>query len=76
MYYFEFETRIGAGLEDVSIEIRFDRDEDTTFDREVLSIEKDGLEISGCFSTEFLDELAKKGADLYMAEIACGERDV
>lgn len=74
--YFNFDTRIGEGLENVSVEIRFSIDEDGTYDREVISIEKDDTEISGCFTEAVLDEIAKEGADLYMAEVASGERYV
>jgi hypothetical protein len=66
MYYFSYMTRIGEGRELVSVEIEFDRDEDSTFDRSVLSIKLNGTEISGCFTEAVLDELAKGGADMYM----------
>ena len=76
MYNYTYYTTIGEGLEPVYVEIEFDRDEDSTFDRSVVSIKLGQTEISGCFKAEILDELAKKGADLYMAEIACGAKDV
>jgi hypothetical protein len=76
MYSYTYYTTIGEGLEPVYIEIEFDRDEDLTFDRSIVAIKLGQTEISGCFTAEVLDDLAKKGADLYMAEIARGDRDV
>lgn len=76
MYNYTYYTTIGEGLEPVSVEIEFDRDEDSTFDRSIVSIKLGQTEISGCFTAEILDELAKNGADLYMAEIAYGAKDV
>lgn len=76
MYNYTYYTTIGEGLEPVYVAIEFDRDEDSTFDRSIVSIKLGQKEISGCFTAEVLDDLAKKGADLYMAEIARGDRDV
>lgn len=76
MYNYTYYTTIGEGLEPVYVEIEFDRDEDSTFDRSIVSIKLGQTEISGCFTAEILDELAKNGADLYMAEIAYGAKDV
>lgn len=76
MYNYTYYTTIGEGLEPVYVSIEFDRDEDSTFDRSIVSIKLGQTEISGCFTAEVLDDLAKKGADLYMAEIARGDRDV
>jgi hypothetical protein len=76
MYNYTYYTTIGEGLEPVYVEVEFDRDDDSTFDRSIVSIKLGQTEISGCFKTEILDELAKKGADLYMEEIACGVKDV
>lgn len=76
MYNYTYYTTIGEGLEPVYVAIEFDRDEDSTFDRSIVSIKLGQTEISGCFTAEVLDDLAKKGADLYMAEIARGDRDV
>ncbi len=76
MYNYTYYTTIGEGLEPVYIEIEFDRDEDSTFDRSIVSIKLGQTEISGCFTAEVLDDLAKQGADLYMAEISSGEQNV
>ena len=76
MYNYTYYTTIGEGLEPVYVEIEFDRDEDSTFDRSIVSIKLGQTEISGCFTAEILDELAKNGANLYMAEIAYGAKNV
>lgn len=76
MYRYNYMTRIGEGRELVYVETEFDRDEDSTFDRSVVSIKLGETEIVGCFTEAFLDELAKKGADAYMEEVAEGFHNV
>lgn len=76
MYHYNYMTRIGEGRELVYVEVEFDRDEDSTFDRSIVSIKLGDTEIGGCFTEAFLDELAKAGADLYMDEVAKGFHDV